>query len=365
MQLKFHNAPYNVSIRKAVLLLLIIFCLIPACKKDNNPVSSEILDVSGIWRGTFSSNLVSNIQLTLNLTQSSANVAGTYSSQSGGSGAVGGTLSGNEIIDFTLTQTTSGCTGAFIGTANVSGDTIGFIFSGSDCLGNHSNGNGRVVRNSVPSTYDTNSVFIKISLANIPPLLTFNQSHVTTRGVEYWWSISFNTDNIDSTGLDGFDIEIALVHSKDDSNSVQSSIIEGTKHQVIEWIDTLGRTVGKVRHNDIPAWIDSNDPNTLIIAASESFSEVSRINENVPFYIYTYYRTPDPPSGTDRTSTSTGQQLISDPIGDTDYDFIDIVSGGWKTQLLKSTNSPQILQNRHKSRDIDRIYWGNGIWNLK
>ncbi|MBA4386189.1 MAG: hypothetical protein C0410_15755, partial [Anaerolinea sp.] len=259
-------------------------------------VTSGGLDLTGTWIGAFTTSIITTpTQITLLLSQSGSNVTGTYSSQAGGVGTVSGTLSGSTLT-FTLHQTTTNCSGTFSGTGTVSGNTMTFTFSGNDCLGTHTNGQGTVTRSTLPltanpssitvqvgqnaqaqisggtlpyeiqnppnasiatasiggtstlivngtfagstsvtvrdnsspvrtvtvpitvttSTFD--SVFVRIKLLHIPSTLTFNQSHVPTNYVEYWWGILFNTDGNASTGLQGYDIEIALAYAKQAGN---------------------------------------------------------------------------------------------------------------------------------------------------
>jgi len=67
-----------------------------------------------------------------------------------GDGAMGtfvGTVSGRTAT-FTLTQTTPGCSGTFSGHAVVmpSPELLVYYYSGTDCLGTHTNGNGSATR---------------------------------------------------------------------------------------------------------------------------------------------------------------------------------------------------------------------------
>ena len=323
-----------------------------------NPVN-----LIGTWTGTSSSNLVPINYITLVISQIGNNLNGTFTSTSGSEGFINGTISSNNI-NFTFTQTTPTCPGSFTGTATVNGDTMDFTYTGSDCLGPHTNGLGKVVKNAVLPPQSEN-LYFKISLANLPQTLNFNQSHVPLHSAEYWWGIQFNTDNNNSTGAQGFDIEIALVHAKLDSNSFQDSPIEGTDRQVIEWTDTLGQIRGKVRHNSVSAWIDPGNPNTIIISAPLSWTEISRIKENTPFNIHTFYLAPNPPNGIDQTSTTTGSQIITDPEGDANYDFVDIISGGWSNNPLLKLTKSKMKQPEIKNNIIEKLSWKEGSWIYK
>lgn len=102
-------------------------------------------DVSGTWNGTFQSSQFPTTSVTFILDQSDAYVSGTYDADSGGSGNVDGVVSGQDVI-FVLNQTTFGCVGSFSGTATIIGNTLNFTFTGSDCLGSHSNGRGSATK---------------------------------------------------------------------------------------------------------------------------------------------------------------------------------------------------------------------------
>ena len=128
----------------AVIIPICVVLSMASCTKSN-PVAPTI-DVTGTWYGTYSTSRVPSASITFHLTQSEANLTGTYSASTGASGTITGTVSGNNIGNFSLNQTLPSCTGSFTGTATGTGDTMDFTFSGSDCLGSHTNGQGRVKR---------------------------------------------------------------------------------------------------------------------------------------------------------------------------------------------------------------------------
>lgn len=77
-----------------------------------------------------------------------SSIIGTYSTSTAVGGKIGtysGTANGN-VITFTLDQTTSACPGEFNGTATVTEEMMEFTFEGYDCMGYHSNGQGRAWR---------------------------------------------------------------------------------------------------------------------------------------------------------------------------------------------------------------------------
>lgn len=110
--------------------------------------SAAEVNVTGTWNATFASSLVTRINGTLTLAQSGTAITGTYNIP--GNGAMGtfvGTVSGRTAT-FTLTQTTPGCSGTFSGHAVVmpSPELLVYYYSGTDCLGTHTNGNGSAAR---------------------------------------------------------------------------------------------------------------------------------------------------------------------------------------------------------------------------
>lgn len=106
------------------------------------------VNLAGTWNGTFASSLVTRINGTITLSQAGNAVTGTYSIPGNGAqGTFVGTVSGRTAT-FTLTQTTPGCTGTFSGHAVVmpSPEVLVYYYSGTDCLGMHTNGNGSATR---------------------------------------------------------------------------------------------------------------------------------------------------------------------------------------------------------------------------
>jgi hypothetical protein len=249
-----------------------------SCNKDTEGINSPpTVDVTGTWNGIYSSSLVSSAQLTLILTQSGSTVSGTYTSSVGGVGTVSGNVEGSTINNFVLTLTNPNCKGSFNGTAVVSADTINFDFTGNDCQGTHTNGHGFVIRNNPTPASD--SIYIRIKLLNIPQTLTFNQSHVNTNYIEYKWGILFDTDNNDTTGLFGFDIEVSISHAKQNGATFQASIINGTQHEVIEWFkDSINYYSGYTKHSNFSVRLNPSDKNELIMAVPKFWTEISRIN---------------------------------------------------------------------------------------
>jgi phosphodiesterase/alkaline phosphatase D-like protein len=179
----------------------------------------------------------------------------------------------------------------------------------------------------------TDSILIRIRLRNIPDSLTFSQSHVGDYYNDYIWAMLFDVDGDPTTGTNGCEIEIELTHyKKPGERPFVSTIINGTSHVLVEWVGNYGY----YRHEDVKAWIDSADPNTVVIAVPKSWSEVASINQNTRFHVYAFYYSVSGPES-DETNVASGG-TISDPVGDAAYDFIDIVSGSWNLNSGTSTS---------------------------
>jgi hypothetical protein len=119
-------------------------------------ITSNGIDLTGTWTGTFSVNLGSGGQssanITVQLVQNQNAITGTYQVQDDTDhfGTVSATLSGTELLDFTLTQQT-GCAGEFSGSATFSTltggqDQIVATFNGADCHNTHSGGTSTITR---------------------------------------------------------------------------------------------------------------------------------------------------------------------------------------------------------------------------
>lgn len=109
----------------------------------NAPTSPSTLDITGTWKGSCSSSLISQTQDTVTLTQTGSDVTGTYVAVDQAGDSVRGTVSGTvseSSFSFAFNQTTPSCTGTFNGSANISGNAMSVTFTGTDCLGTHSNG---------------------------------------------------------------------------------------------------------------------------------------------------------------------------------------------------------------------------------
>ena len=98
---------------------------------------------TGSWVGSYSSDLLEETPLLLEITQTGANVSGTYKDSSGGYGDFSAVITDSNF-DFTTNSNDPNCPGTIMGTGSIAGSTLNFTFTGTNCVGNHSNGVGSV-----------------------------------------------------------------------------------------------------------------------------------------------------------------------------------------------------------------------------
>ncbi|MCK9212298.1 MAG: carboxypeptidase regulatory-like domain-containing protein [Ignavibacteriaceae bacterium] len=190
-----------------------------------------------------------------------------------------------------------------------------------------------------PEEIPCDSILIKIELANIPDTLTFSQSYVGDYYVDYAWSVMFDADGNDTSGTDGFEIEIALTHFKKPGDvPYKSDIINGTTHIVLEWNGNSGYT----RHSYFSVWIDPSNKNILVMSVPKSWSEINKINSNTKYSVNTYFYASNG-SYRDITASGYGGANISDPQGDTKYNFIDIISASWQLKPVVSVSNEEVI----------------------
>ncbi len=104
--------------------------------------------LGGTWNGSFASSLVSRVSGVLTIVQNGATLSGSFNIPSNGAtGTIAGTVSGR-MASFTFTQTTPGCSGLFTGHAVAleNPEVLVYYYTGSDCLGAHTGGNGSATR---------------------------------------------------------------------------------------------------------------------------------------------------------------------------------------------------------------------------
>jgi PKD repeat protein len=113
---------------------------------DSVVLQTPTYELAGNWAGTYKTSVLpSGSTISFTLIQRGNSLSGTYSTGSGASGYFSGTLSGNQVA-FTLAQTTPSCLGTFSGNGTVTSTHMTFTFSGSDCWGQHKNGQGQVTK---------------------------------------------------------------------------------------------------------------------------------------------------------------------------------------------------------------------------
>ena len=117
------------------------------------PASSEHEDISGVWRGSYTSDKIPQPvsvvlmfqQLTTREFEASrrgtgpSNIAGeavvgVYKSEDGAIGTIAGSIDGSSVA-LTATQTTPTCPGSFELQGTLVGDEFSWQFDGQDCLG--------------------------------------------------------------------------------------------------------------------------------------------------------------------------------------------------------------------------------------
>lgn len=146
----------------------------PTPTPASTPTQTQI-DITGNWKGYFSTSLIDSQTISENLKQFKKSVNGTLRTGGTGGGARGivtGKVNGN-IFKFKLKETTKNCRGTFKGTATIAvsnKDTqvfpknklliegtefdlrsstsmyMEFTFTGKDCLGKHKNGEGYLIK---------------------------------------------------------------------------------------------------------------------------------------------------------------------------------------------------------------------------
>ncbi len=139
---------------KMIFAALLLLCLFPSCKSNSSGGSGTntlppAVDVTGAWSGSYYSSVFGSQLTTMNLLQSGASVTGGYSSATGATGNVSGTVS-DKSISFTMTVTTAGCSGTFHGSAtitdNVTPNKLDFTYSGSSTCGGNESGTGSLLK---------------------------------------------------------------------------------------------------------------------------------------------------------------------------------------------------------------------------
>jgi hypothetical protein len=99
------------------------------------------ISASGTWIGSYSTDLLAETPLSLNLEQTGTNVSGTYTDKSGDYGTFSATVADTNF-NMTIVSSNPACPGSFTGTGTTDGVKLNFTFTGTNCLGVHTNGIG-------------------------------------------------------------------------------------------------------------------------------------------------------------------------------------------------------------------------------
>lgn len=112
---------------------------------DDTPPPPASVNATGAWKGYYNSTVFREKFLTLIIQQSGNEITGTYSSSTGTTGSISGSVSGNNA-SFTITMTTPGCSGSFKGTGIINPEydpvQMNFQYNGSGTCGGKESGTG-------------------------------------------------------------------------------------------------------------------------------------------------------------------------------------------------------------------------------
>ncbi len=108
--------------------------------------NSTDINLSATWIGSFESSLMEKSYLGVELIQDGTILSGNFKDLNGREGTISGTLNGN-AVKLSFIEATQNCSGEFHGSGvidshnrRLEAKVINFDFSGSDCLGLHSDG---------------------------------------------------------------------------------------------------------------------------------------------------------------------------------------------------------------------------------
>lgn len=128
---------------------LFIVLVVSACSSGGNSAPAEpppaTTPETHEWLGTYQSNLIQQTMLHMELTQDSTTISGNYHDLDGDTGTISGELVEN-TFQFTAVSTDPNCAGSFIGSGTLYMNVINFTFTGDNCLGTHSSGEGVIAK---------------------------------------------------------------------------------------------------------------------------------------------------------------------------------------------------------------------------
>jgi PKD repeat protein len=99
------------------------------------------------WLGTYQSSLISETRLSSESLVTGDSITGTFEDEAGRQGTISATVVGTDVT-LQIEQTNSDCLGSFTGTGVLSSSTLfgnaslAFVFSGTNCEGEHTDGSG-------------------------------------------------------------------------------------------------------------------------------------------------------------------------------------------------------------------------------
>ena len=112
---------------------------------DSTPPPPVSVNATGTWHGSYNSTVSGAQTMTLNIQQNGDALTGTYSSSTGATGSISGSVSGSTASGI-ITVTTPGCAGNFDGTGIIdtqtNPNTMSFQYNGSSTCGGNESGTG-------------------------------------------------------------------------------------------------------------------------------------------------------------------------------------------------------------------------------
>jgi hypothetical protein len=170
----------------------------------------------------------------------------------------------------------------------------------------------------------TDSIMIKLTLANIPDTLVFSRTGLPDYEVDYWWGIRMDVDNNINTGPFGCEMDLAIYHYKSPGDlEYKSDILSGTYHNLLELIGDNAY----VRRYGVTVSRDPSTKNTLVIKAPKSWTELANVTHSTRYYVHAFTQTVDT-YGVDLTAASSAFVQVTDPSGDVTpsyYAYIDVL----------------------------------------
>ena len=103
--------------------------------------------ITGIWRGPYTSSIAGGQTMAMNLLQKGTSVSGTASTSGGGFVSISGSVVGDALA-YIAKVTVPGCSGSFLGTGVIFGDTMTFSYKGaaSPACGGAERGEGTLTK---------------------------------------------------------------------------------------------------------------------------------------------------------------------------------------------------------------------------